>query len=120
MLIMVLLLFHHMFKMSLYICCQDYVSYYKEWGIPQPAIKTLCPIDHTKGRARQHTEDNQSGGDDAVGGAKAPGANGQRDGVARALRGQRMQNMPYARPMNINGRRMLICNVNGVYFQVCL
>ena len=86
---------------------QDYVSYFKEWGPPRADLKVLCPIDHTKGRPSD-MEDRDSGA--------AEGGDSPRRGRRRRHSGRGKH--PSARQLNINGRRMLICNVNGVYFQV--
>ena len=97
------------------------MGYYKEWNVPQPSIKILCPIDNTRSK-KSHTEDDQSEDNEAVDIARAPEAraNGEGDGRARVPRRRIQAAGINAQPMNINGRRMLICNVNGVYFQVWL
>ena len=100
---------------------QDYVAHYREWDTPSPPVKILCPIDHSiDNKEHSGSEDSQSKNEEGQSGAEEQAGhvfNGWRRSRARPS-GVRRPNAPYAQPMNVNGRRMLICNVNGVYFQV--
>lgn len=108
------------------------MSYFREWGPPSTPVRTLCPIDHSKqnlGEDRKPTgaeggteagaglgpgQDNRDSSRRKRGGARGRGAGGGSGGP-----GSSRPNLPYAQSMNINGRKMLICNINGMYFQVC-
>ena len=94
------------------------MAHYRDWGPSSPPVKILCPIDHSKEKLDQSSsEDGQAKAEAAASGDgdSGSGSNGYRKGGARESGDGRMQ---YAHPMNINGRRMLICNINGIYFQV--
>ena len=96
---------------------QDYTSFYKEWVAPQPLFRTLCPYDPSEEK-EQSAEDNEALESEAVGGASTQSDSSHREDVSRLQRGMRMRDMPNVRTMNINGRRVLMCNLNGNYFQV--
>ena len=95
---------------------QDYVSYYKKWGPPRRDPQILCPIDHTNERSSEEDEEDEEdeNSDVAEGGAPLPRRRHRQQPGRRVGGG----NGPSARQVNIDGKRMLICNVNGVYFQV--
>ena len=101
---------------------QDYVSYYKHWNsaLPPP-MKILCPIDHSKRSSAGSSGDDEqpkSKDADSAGSSRATGGGGAARLSSRRS-GSRGRGMPNAQSMNINGRRMLICSVNGIYLQVC-
>lgn len=80
-----------------------------------PPVKTLCPIDHS---IRSNAEE-----DEPSKGAEGGGEEGE-EGGASAVGGARGRDdmgewLPHAQSMRINGRRMLVCNINGMFFQVC-
>ncbi len=87
------------------------MAHYKKWGPPSPPVKTLCPIDHSKEQKKKNPVSDEEGGE---------GSDGDVKGGARGRGSPRQQNhnMPYAQPMNIDGRKVLICNFNGIYIQV--
>ena len=80
------------------------MSFHRDWGPPEPPIKTLCPIDRSK-EAEGESED-------------ASGDNGKKrrrhDGAANNHNNQ----PPMAHAVSVNGRRVLLCNFNGIIFQV--
>ena len=91
------------------------MRYYREWGPSTPPVKLLCPIDHSSRKNDDSSsEDSHSRG--AEGGASRPQNRGGARGRGDAGGGR--QNLPHAQSMRINGRRMLVCNINGLFFQV--
>ncbi len=118
------------------------MSHYKQWGTPIPPVKILCPIDHSKraagafsssdegdqprGKDTNSAESGQDGRDSSNHGrAMGEGSGGGGGGGARSGKGggrgnRRGPHFPFAKSMNISGRRMLICNVSGIYIQVTI
>lgn len=76
---------------------QEYMSYYRDWGpIPDP-LKALCPIDHSK-KKEEITE------------------MGSENGACADLP---PNNEPsFVEAVDMNGQRILLCNFNGITFQV--
>lgn len=81
------------------------MRYYRDWGPSIPPVRLLCPIDHS---SESCSEDVHSKG--AEGGGEGEATPMQNRGGARGR--------PHAQSMRINGRRMLMCNINGMFFQV--
>ena len=97
---------------------QEYTSHYRKWDMPSPSVKILCPIDPEKI------------------GKKSMGQEGEEDDSSKEEDNERKRRRNYfgARPrveqglmppslahaINVNGRRILLCNFNGVMIQVGL
>ncbi len=78
---------------------QDYLSCYRDWGSPPAPLKTLCPIDHSQ-KLEGNTE-------------AAGGENGA--SVDSLL----SRNEPsFVQTVDANGKNVILCNFNGVTFQV--
>lgn len=68
---------------------QEYLSHSREWGPPEPPLKTLCPIDHTKQRPRKKQRNDEGGHESPVNHSRC-----------------------------VNGMQVLFCSFNGNVFQV--
>ena len=84
---------------------QDYAGYHKVWGSVSPPVKLLCPIDRSKEGSGSVNDSEAEEGSGAEGGGGG-GESGPRGGGC-------------AQSMNLKGRRMLLCNIDGIYYQVC-
>lgn len=78
---------------------KDYVSHYHDWPPTPPPIRTQCPIIRSK---------EEGSGDDDNGRKRRRG-----DSTHNSRAPPQM-----AHAVSINGRRMLLCNFNGIIFQV--
>ena len=78
------------------------MSHYREWGPPPSPIKTLCPIDHAKKAEREAKREE----------------NNDRHGNAASGNGPSRNAPSFAQSVDLNGRRVLLCNFNGITFQV--
>ena len=99
-----------------YVCrIQDYISHFREWGEPSPPVKTLCPIDPDKIGKKWSV-----GGDDSN--KEGDGERKRRrnhSGPRGRPRGEQGLLPPsVAHAVHINGRKVLLCNFNGIIFQV--
>ena len=81
---------------------QEYISHYREWDTAVQSLKTLCPIDRNKESEEDGSKDNNN----------VHRTRRQSD----AARGH--DHPPLAQAIMLNGRRVLLCNFNGVTFQV--
>lgn len=79
------------------------MAHYREWGPPEPLMKTLCPIDHSKEREKAERE-----------GENNTKRKRRRDESARGNNHQ----PSFAHTLSLGGRRVLMCNFNGIMFQV--
>lgn len=66
-------------------------------------MKLLCPLDHSKGRGGAEGEDEEK--------------NGRKRRRDESARGNNLQ-PPFAHTVSLGGRRVLLCNFNGIMFQV--
>ena len=106
---------------------QEYVSYYKEWGPSAPPVQVLCPIDHSKddnsseeGATASATRGGGAGQGQQGAGSERQRSRGAANNGARGRGGGADVGRPYfphAQSMRVNGRRVLVCNFNGLFFQ---
>ena len=75
------------------------MSYHRDWGPPPVAPKALCPIDHTKERP-----ESEKGEERRENGACGHGPVRNEPSIIHAL--------------DMNGQPILLCNFNGITFQV--
>jgi len=66
-------------------------------------MKLLCPLDHSKGREGAEGEEEEK--------------NGRKRRRDESARGNHLQ-PPFAHTVSLGGRRVLLCNFNGIMFQV--
>lgn len=66
-------------------------------------MKLLCPLDHSKGRGGAEGEEEEK--------------NGRKRRRDESARGNNLQ-PPFAHTVSLGGRRVLLCNFNGIMFQV--
>ena len=101
-----------------FLCFQEYVGHFKEWGTPCPPVKTLCPIDPEK-IGKRSTEQEGEGEDSNKEEDNERKRRRNHFGGARPRGDQSLLAPSVARAVNINGRRVLLCSFNGITFQVC-
>ena len=96
---------------------QDYISFFREWGMPSPPVKTMCPIDPDKIGKKPRERDVKGEDDDS----NKEGDN-ERKSRRNNLEARRERSLfagpSVARAVHVNGRRVLLCNFNGIMFQV--
>ena len=104
----------------MYVCAlnifQEYIGHFREWGLPSLSVKTLCPIDpdtiEKKPLKVEEDDDSNKEGDERK---RRRNNSGPR---ARPRGEQGLVPPSVAHAVHINGRKVLLCNFNGIIFQV--